>query len=276
MTSQKAVADLRISLPLRIWIGIEVIFGLLSLVTISLTPHDTASHFAWPIRADATAALLGGFYIAAASFYVLALFARRWENIRVFVIASILFSSTELLATFLYWDRFSIGTTPFNVWFVSYLLPPPLFIAFYYWHQQRAAPIPKAGDEPLPPNLRLVLTALGALLALYAVLVFVLPAALIAIAPWQFTPLTARALSGWILATGILLLSCARENDRTRCRLISPFFVLLLPAIVLELWRYPVGVNWSHPTVYTGAALLVVAFAIGVYLIRGDWRRTMR
>jgi hypothetical protein len=276
MTTQKVVADLRISLPLRIWIGIEVIFGLLSLVTISLTPHDTANHFAWPIRPDATAALLGGFYTAAASFYVLALFARRWENIRVFVIASILFSSTELLATFLHWDRFLVGTTPFNVWFVSYLLPPPLFIAFYYWHQQRAEPIPKAGDEPLPPNLRVVLTALGALLALYAVLVFVLPAALIAIAPWQFTPLTARAFSGWILATGILLLSCARENDRTRCRLISPFFVLLLPAIVLELWRYPGGVNWSHPTVYAGAALLAVVFAIGVYLIGGDWRRTMQ
>jgi hypothetical protein len=108
------------------------------------------------------------------------------------------------------------------------------------------------------------------------VLVFVLPAALIAIAPWQFTPLTARAFSGWILATGILLLSCARENDRTRCRLISPFFVLLLPAIVLELWRYPGGVNWSHPTVYPGAALLAVVFAIGVYLIGGDWRRTMQ
>jgi hypothetical protein len=52
--------------------------------------------------------------------------------------------------------------------------------------------------------------------------------------------------------------------------------VLLLPAIVLELWRYPGGVNWSHPTVYAGAALLAVVFAIGVYLIGGDWRRTMQ
>jgi hypothetical protein len=272
----ESVPDLRISLPLRIWIGIEVIFGLLSLVTISLTPQDTASHFAWPIRPVATAALLGGFYIAAASFYVLALFARRWENIRVFVIASILFSSTELLATVIHWDRFSVGTTPFNVWFVSYLLPPALFTAFYYWHQQRAAPFPRRGDEPLPPALRTGMAALGGALALFALIAFVLPATLIAIAPWQFSPLTARALSGWILATGVLLLSCARENDRTRCRLISPFFVLLLPAIVLELYRFPAGVNWSHPTIYAGLALLVVVFAIGAYLFRGDWRRTMQ
>lgn len=268
--------DLGISLPLRIWIGVEVIFGLLSLVTISLTPEDTARHFAWPIRPVTTAALLGGFYVAAASFYVLALFARRWENIRVFIIASILFSSTELLATFLHWDRFSVGTTPFNVWFVSYILPPPLFIGFYYWHQQRAAPFPKPDDEQLPANLRIGMAVLGALLAAYAVLVFIVPAALIAIAPWQFTPLTTRALSGWILALGVLLLSCVRENDRTRCRIISPFFVLLLPAILIELYRYPGDVKWAHPTIYAGLAVLAVVFAIGIYLMRGDWRRTMR
>jgi hypothetical protein len=278
MTTRKVetVTDLGISLPLRIWIGIEVLFGVMSLVTISLTPADTAQHFAWPIRPVATAALLGGFYVAAASFYVLALFARRWENIRVFIIASILFSSIELLATFLHWDRFSVGTTPFNVWFVSYLLPPPLFIAFYVWHEQRAAPIPQRADEPLPANLRLGMAALGGLLALYAVLAFALPAALIAVAPWQFTPLTARALSGWILALGVLLLSCARENDRTRCRIISPFFALLLPAIALELWRFADQVTWSHPTIYAGIGVLTAVFAIGVYLARGDWRRTMR
>jgi hypothetical protein len=270
------VPDLGLSRLLRLWIAIEVGFGILSLVTISYTPGDTERHFAWPIRPILTAALLGGFYIAAASFYVLALFARRWENIRVFIIASILFSSVELLATFLHWDRFSVGTTPFNVWFVSYLLPPPLFIAFYVWHARRAAPIPMRGDEPLPPNLRLGMQVLGGLLALFAVLAFIYPPSLIAVAPWPFTPLTARALSGWILALGVLLLSSARENDRTRVRLISPFFVLLLPAIAFEIGRYPGQVNWSHPTIYVGLAVLVVVFAIGIYLVRGDWRRTMQ
>jgi hypothetical protein len=272
----RSAPDLTISLPLRIWIGIEVIFGVLSLATISLTPADTASHFAWPIRPVATAALLGGFYVAAASFYVLSLFARRWENIRVFVWASILFSSTELLATFLHWDRFSVGSTPFNVWFVSYVLPPPLFIYFYFWHQQRAAPIPKESDEPLPSDLRIGLRALGAFLSLFALVAFILPAVAISLMPWTFTPLTVRALSGWILALGVLLISVAHENDRTRARIISPFFILLLPAIAIEVGRYAGEVNWSHPTIYVALAVLAVVFGIGVYLARGDWRRTMR
>jgi hypothetical protein len=268
--------DLRMNRLLRGWIGVEVLFGVMSLLTISLTPGDTARHFAWPIKPDVTAALLGGFYFAAASFYVLALFARRWENVRVFIVASILFSSVELITTFLHWDRFSVGTTPFNVWFVSYLLPPPLFLAFYIWHQRRATPIPGPNDEPLPPYLRLGMRALGGLLALFGMLAFVLPAIVIPLMPWQFTPLTMRALSGWILALGVMMLSAAHENDRTRCRIISPFFVLLLPAVVFEVGRYAQEVNWSHPTVYAGLVVLVLAFAAGADLARGDWRRSMR
>ncbi|CAN5271366.1 hypothetical protein BH10PSE9_BH10PSE9_23060 [soil metagenome] len=274
--SATKVPDLRISLALRAWLAVEVLFGVLSLVTISLTPANTASHFAWPIKPEVTAALLGGFYIAAASFYVLALFARRWQNIRVFIIASILFSSIELASTFLHWDRFSVGTTPFNVWFVSYALPPPLFIAFYLWHERRALPIPLADDEPLPAALRLALLVLGAAAVVFGLLAFVFPATVIPLMPWQFSALTMRALSGWILACGVMLASAARENDRTRCRIISPFFILALPAIALEVARYPEQVNWAHPAVYVGATVLVLLFAIGLILARGDWRRTMR
>lgn len=269
------VPDLKVSLPLRIWIGIEVIFGLMSIATISLTPQNTAQHFAWPIQAHVTAALLGGFYLAAASFFVLALFARRWENIRVFVPASILFSSVELATTLIHLDKFSVGTVPFNVWFVSYLLPPPLFLGFYLWHQRRALPIPRPGDEPFQPTLRLLMQALGGAIAALAVLIFVMPSTLIAVAPIPFTPLTARAFSGWVLATGMLLLLAARENDRTRARLISPFFIFALPAIAIEVLRFRDQVDWSNPVVYVAAGVLAVVCAIGVNLARGDWRRTM-
>ena len=153
-SSPSRIPDLRLSWPLRAWLAIEVMFGVMSLLTISLTPADTARHFAWPIKPEVTAALLGAFYLSSAWVFVLAVFARRWQNVRAFIIASILFSSTELIATFVHWDRFSVGSLPFNVWFVSYLLPPPLFIAFYLWHQGRSVPIPLSTDEPLAPVVR--------------------------------------------------------------------------------------------------------------------------
>ena len=272
----KIQSDLPISVLLRAWIGIECLFGILSILSISLSPTETKTNFAWPIMPPTTAALLGGFYLAAASFYVLSFFARRWENIRVFIWASILFSTIELIATFLHWDRFSVGSLPFNVWFVSYILPAPLFIAFYFWHQRRAAPIPKSTDEPLPDSLRLGMRVLGAVIALFALAAFIVPASIIPLMPWTFSPLTLRALSGWILALGVMNLTAAHENDRTRVRIISPFFVLLLPCVLLEIARYPQAVNFARPAIWVGLAVMTVIFAIGVYLIRGDWRKTMR
>ncbi len=267
---------LPVSLPLRIWIFVEVVFGVLSILTISLTPQNTAQHFSWNIQAETTAAVLGGYYFAAATFFVLALFARHWDNIRVFVPASILFSSVELASTFLHWDKFAVGTTPFNVWFVSYLLPPPLFIFFYWWHEKRAAAIPQPGDQPFPANQRLLMQGLGALLCACAALAFLVPAAAIAAMPIALTPLTARALSGWVLATGMLLLLAARENDRTRARLISPFFVFLLPALAIEVWRFPAQLDAGNPLLYVLVVVLAAIFLIGLDMIRGDWRRILR
>lgn len=274
--AQSDTGSVKVSGLLRLWIAAEVVFGLMSLLTISLYPEQTAEQFAWPIKAFVTAALLGGFYIAAASFFVLALFARRWENIRVFVPASIIFSSTELLATFIHWDKFSVGTLPFTVWFISYVLPPPLFLAFYLQHQRRSPPVPRPGDEVLPGNLLSLMRVLGAVLAGFALLIFVVPTLWIAVAPVPFTPLTTRAFAGWVLATGLMQLLAVRENDRTRVRLISPFFVLAPPAIALEMARYPEQINFANPVLYLGAAVLALVCVVGVTLFRGSWRAVLR
>ena len=43
-------------------------------------------------------------------------------------------------------------------------------------------------------------------------LILVAPSLLVAAGPWTFTPLTARALSGWGICLGLLLLSMARRE----------------------------------------------------------------
>lgn len=268
--------SVKISGLLRLWIATEVVFGLMSVLTISLYPEQTTEQFAWPIKAFVTAALLGGFYLASASIFVLALFARRWENIRVFVPASIVFSSTELLATFLHWDKFSVGTLPFTVWFISYILPPPLFLAFYLQHQRRAPPLPRPGDEPLPATLRALMQVLGAVLVGFALVIFVVPTLWVAVAPVPFTPLTTRAFAGWVLALGLMQWLALRENDRTRVRLISPFFALALPAIALEMARYPEQIDFGNPALYLGFAVLALVCGVGITLIRGSWRAVLR
>jgi hypothetical protein len=265
----------RIAWPLRAWLGIEILFGLAAMATIALTPADTARHFAWPIKPTVTAALLGAFYMSSAWVFVLAALAKRWESIRVMMIPAILFTFTELLATFVHWDRFAVGTMPFNVWFASYLLPPPILAACYWWQQRRA--VPKSDDTPLARSVRSALVLIGTVLTIEGTLAFIWPKILIDTAPWTLTPLTARAICGWLIALGTMMLSVAYENDRDRARVVAPFFILLLPAVYWQLTRFSSEVNWSHGRIIVNLVVLVIICAIGVYLAmrgrRNEFRR---
>ena len=264
----------RIAWPLRAWIGVEIFFGVAAMATIALTPTDTARHFAWPIKPNVTAALLGAFYMSSAWVFVLAVFAKRWEMIRVMMIPVILFTFTELLATFLHWDRFAVGTTPFNVWFASYLLPPPILAACYLWQQPRA--LPRTFGTRLARPVRVTMVVLGVLLAGEGVVAFIWPQVLIGTAPWTLSPLTTRAICGWLIVLGTMLLSAAYEDDRDRVRIASPFFILLLPAVAWQVSRFASEVNWSHWRITASLIVLAIICAIGIYLARGDWGRVFR
>lgn len=264
-----------ISLPLRVWLVVEVFFGVAAVLSIGLAPDQTKANFAWPIQAVVMAAVLGGFYITSAPLFLLPLFAKRWEMIRVIVLPAILFTTVQLILTFLHWDKFSVGSTPFYVWFASYLLPPPIFLAIYLWQQRQAKGQSIPISEPLAPTLRRLLVILGSIILAGAVLVFLVPSVLIPIFPWPLTPLTARTLTAWLMAVGGLLLMMARENDRTRVRLATPMLILLLPALLLQILRYADQVNWASPTLWVGLLLLASVGAIGLALAKGSWRAAL-
>jgi hypothetical protein len=267
-------SDLPVAPAFRLWLGAEVLFGVLTLLSLGRFPEDTAEKFAWPIEPTVMATALGAFYVSLTPVLVLALLARRWQNIRVIVLPAFVFTTVELLATLVHWDRFSVGTAPFTAWLISYVVPPPVFLAGYLWHQHRGRPAPPA--DPLPGWLRRTFLGIGALLSLEAVVAFVHPHWLMDSFPWALTPLTARVLSGWLLLTGTLLLSIAREDDRTRARLASPFLVLALPALVVQVLRYRDQVDAGSPRLWTGLVLFAVLAACGVVLARGDWRAALR
>jgi hypothetical protein len=263
-----------IAWPLRVWLGIEVLFGVAAVFAIALSPADTKANFAWPIQPVVMASVLGAFYMSSAPLFLLPFCARRWENIRVMILPATLFTIVQLLATFLHWDKFSVGTLPFYVWFASYFLPPPIFIAMYWWQQQAATPSAKS-DRPLFSPFRWLLVFLGGLLTLGALAVFIIPDLLIPIFPWKLTPLTARSLCGWLIAVGTLLLSMARENHWTRVRLGAPMLILLLPTLLLQMARYAAEVNWLNPALWLSLALFALIGLCGLILSIGNWRESL-
>lgn len=263
----------------RAWLVVEIGFGVAAIGSISLAPSETATNFAWAIRPFVTAALIGGFYLAVAGLFTAAVLVRTWEQMRVMVLPALLFTSAQLLTTVLHWDKFSTGSTAFAVWFASYLLPPPVFAAAWLVQQRRAL---EAGNptsieaRPLGRGLRLGMILLGTILVVDAVRLYLEPGRLIAEAPWPLTPLSARVVLGWILAVGAMLLAAGYENDVRRCRVLAPFLILLLPAIALQIGRFPDQLDWSHPRIAINAALLVALCGIGLALGFGRGREARR
>lgn len=264
-----------IAWPLRLWLAVEVLFGVAAVLAIGLSPADSKTNFAWPIQPVVMAAVLGAFYITSAPLFLLPLLAKRWEMIRAMILPAALFSTVQLAATFLHWDKFAVGSIPFYIWFASYLLPPPIFVSAYWWHQRKAASHSAPSDDPLPLWLNRLLVMGGSVLAVGAILIFIFPHLLIPLFPWPLTPLTARSLSGWLIAVGTIMLSMSRENDRTRSRLATPMFILILPVLLLQMARYANEVNWGNPVLWLGLVLFAIIGFCGLYLANGSWRKAL-
>jgi hypothetical protein len=266
-----------IALGLRAWFVAEVFFGVGAVLTIALSPTETRTNFAWDVQPAVMASVLGAYYISTALLFVLPLFARRWEMIRVMILPTAIFSVAELITTFLHLDRFLVSTLPFYAWFVSYLLPPPIFFGFYLSQQRRAKQLGvSAGNSALPADVRAALMQWGALLTLISLLLFIFPDVLIAAAPWRMTPLTAHALLSWFIGLGALMLSMARENDRTQVLIGVPALLLVFPTVTLQIARFADQVDFVNVALFVGYGFMLIAFALGVYLVRGNWREVLR
>jgi hypothetical protein len=130
---------------------VEVLFGIGAVLAIGVSPAETQTNFAWPIQPVVMAAVLGAFYASSALLFLLPLFAKRWEMIRIMILPTVVFATVQLIATFLHWDKFSIGITPFYIWFASYLLPQSLSARMCGISESKQDTKP---DVPLPAWMR--------------------------------------------------------------------------------------------------------------------------
>lgn len=248
--------------PLRAWFAAEIFFAIASSWAVLLAPQSTATNFAWPIQPVVTAALFGAVYFCALPLMVAGLMARVWERVRVVVLPAAVFTAVMLLPTFLHIDRFSTGTISFNIWLASYVLPPPVFVACYLWQQRRSQPVGSGITAPLPKLERGFFFANGAALMIFAVAVMLSPLILQAIAPFTFTPLTARAFAGYVTLVALLQVSMAFENDWPRARIATVMLIPLPFVALFQLVRFADGVQWSNVALWVFLADLGLTAAL--------------
>ena len=222
-----------------------------------MSPQAAATNFAWPIQPVVVAAVFGAIYVSALPLMVAGVFTRVWERVRVVVLPAAVFTAAMLLPTFLHLDRFSTGTVSFAIWLASYVLPPPVFVACYIWQQKRSQPVGSGTTQPLPTPERSFFFANGGALMILAIAVMSFPAILQAIAPFTFTPLTARAFAGYVTLVALLQISMAFENDWPRCKVAT---VMLIP-LPLSLFC---SSSYASATACNGAMLRFWVFLVDV------------
>jgi hypothetical protein len=144
----------------------------------------------------------------------------------------------------------------------------PFLVPFVWWRNRVTDPgTPEPGDQVVPVAARWALIGLGVVLLAFAVLAFVAPERVIALWPWQLTPLTARIMGGWFALLGVGGLVIGRESRWSSwpvgLQAIGIWHVLVVIAAVLNPGDFPGGLlNW-----YLISVVLVLAGMIALFVM---------
>jgi len=234
---------------------------------------DTA--YAWSIKPAASAAFLGGGYLAGVLATILTVFvARRWRSIQPMAFALFTLSAGLMAATLLHTDRFRWDYPLTWEWVAIYATVP--FGVVWLTLRQRARTIRPVLSDPRLNVLRAASGVCGAVLAVYAIILFARSTALGDDWPWPLTPLLAQCVATWIGLFATMLLWCAYDLRRTSEALI-PYMTLgawcIALMLVPALHHADVTRSGAPLLIYLGALAVLLALAAhGVAVARRSLR----
>ncbi len=178
------------------WLAALIIPFLLAAFSILyLRPTETGELFAWKITSTMTAMMLASAYIGGAYFFARVITAKRWHHVKVGFLPVTAFASILSIATLLHWNRFNHGHISFFTWTALYMTTPFLVVATWLRNRVTDPGIADPDDAVIPVLWRWAMGIVGALTIVVSLLLFVQPSLMIAVWPWQLTPLTARVSS---------------------------------------------------------------------------------
>jgi hypothetical protein len=256
--------------------GIRAVFVIGSILVFAagfqlfiLTDH-TEKWFAWTIKVPMTAAFLGAFYWTALALAVLSARERIWVRARVGVPGVFLFITSTFVLTLMHLSLFhfhadgSIARGAAYLWFVIYAVDPPLVLVAWILQLRKPGFDPPRAT-PLPVWFRAAIGIQAVIVIGVGVALFVAPGTARALWPWPLTPLTARAVSAWLLGLGVVVATAFYENDWVRIRPATAAYAVLGFFQFIALARYGADVSWGDPSAWVYVVLLISALVVGAY-----------
>jgi hypothetical protein len=233
---------------------IVVPFLLVAFGLIYMRPELAAGMFAWPVKPELTAMLLGAAYLGGVVFFCTLLVSRAWHRIALGIPPVATFASLLLVTTVIHRDLFSFDRVAGWTWTLIYIVAPPLVVAAW-WLNRRRDPGPGPSDSLVPRTVTRPMVIVGIAAIGLAVLLYAVPDVFIGVWPWRLTPLSARVIAPMLCLPGILAIGIAL--DRRRSALRSPLMAQAV-AIVAML-----GAMWARQADLTGpAASVAIAWLV--------------
>lgn len=239
-------------------------FLLVAFVVLYPFPGETQRLFAWTIQPTMTPMVLASAYLGGFYFFVRVLRERRWASMKAGFLSVALFASLLGLATIIHWDRFNHGHVAFWLWAGLYFTAP--FLVMGAWiANQRVAAAPTADERRLAGVTRWVVGLIGLAALVQGVVMFVAPAAIIPLWPWELTPLTCRVV-GAVFCLGSAGISVLVDPRWVTIRLMLQVEVLMLTLMLIAAARAGTEFATDRPLTWVMLVGFVATFAASVFL----------
>jgi hypothetical protein len=160
--------------------------------------QETERFFSWTIQPPLTAAFMGAAYWAAFVLIGWAARAATWELARPALVPVTTIAVLLLVATLVHLEKFDLDSIFGWFWLVVYCSVPPA-LAVLVWAQARRPAGPVPPGRPIPAALRAALLLQAVVMGGLGVVMYVEPSTAGDLWPWALTPLTARAVSAFLI-----------------------------------------------------------------------------
>ncbi len=214
------------------------------------------------------ARFLGSMYLSGATFMVLALFATRWDEVRVVLPMIAIWTGMLFIISLFYLSEFNFAKPQPWIWFIAYLVYP--VIALWLAWQYRDADTTPMGAF-LPSWARLYLLAQGIIATLLGLVLLFVPNLMISVWPWKITQLLAQLYSAPFLSYGIGSLLLARRQTWNEVRipvtatLVFAVGVLIASIIHRALFSAAEFSDWLWFISFTIASLMLALLSIRAF-----------
>jgi hypothetical protein len=269
-------------LPLtRLALVLGLLLAVVAGVQLFLLSHRTAEFFAWTVGAPVTAAFLGAGYWSTLPSLALALRMKQWLEVRVLLVAVLVFCLFVAFATLAHLNLFHLSSAGLVArgaawaWLIVYFGLPWLIVVALVLQERMGGAPDSDPAQPMPGWVRAWLVVIGLILTLLGLTMTLAPSSVAAFWPWPLTPLTGRAIGAWWL----ILATCAwwgvRVGDWRQVRSAMPFLIafFLLQILTVVRFRAVLAGDW-RAWAYVGGLVLFLCVTAIVALHQGRAGRT--